>query len=155
MFGDETGRVLRSAERANSEDGLFDVSSERGVFGMGDETSESGGSVRGDEPLGEAKGEEEEERDEKDYWWLSFADELHGFLGVVIMPAVNHESAYFLCTLKEINPGGEVQVVGPLKVQVVGPLKKYMLPDNAQIGVLLNLEQVEAINRRGMEMRGA
>lgn len=147
MFGDETGRVLRSAERANSEDGLFDVSSERGVFGMGDETSESGGSVRGDEPLGEAKGEEEEERDEKDYWWLSFADELHGFLEVVIMPAVNHESAYFLCTLKEINPGEEVQVVGPLK--------KYMLPDNAQIGVLLNLEQVEAINRRGMEMRGA
>lgn len=82
-------------------------------------------------------------------WWLSFVDASKsdppeeqvpgggGFLGVVIVQAPDAYSAVLVTWMKGINPGGEVQIIGP------GPADAY--PPEVQ-NRLLTAEEAMALD---------
>ncbi len=72
------------------------------------------------------------------WWWLSFADpglpKDAQFLGVAVLQAPTMEAAVPRASLLGINPGGEVQIVGPLPrtLRVLPELANRLL-DRAEV----------------------
>jgi len=72
--------------------------------------------------------------DEPGCYYLSFADD-EGWLGGVFVDANNDMAAYFGVTMRGLNPGGEVMILGP------GPR-----PDDEFMNRLLSREDMERLD---------
>lgn len=48
------------------------------------------------------------------WFYLSFATDQDGFLGGLYIEGADPVSAYLNATLRKLNPGGEVAIIGPL-----------------------------------------
>lgn len=77
-------------------------------------------------------------------WWLSFADpDLptgSQFLGALVIPAAGYMLALSLASLLGLNPGGEVQGVGPLPLWAI---------DSKWHGRLLSRAEVDELDAEG------
>lgn len=73
------------------------------------------------------------------YWYLSFVNEANVFLGATLAVADSAEDALTRATELELNPGGDVLILGPLddSGDDIGPLIQRMLPER-----LLSFEEM-------------
>jgi hypothetical protein len=73
-------------------------------------------------------------------YWLSFVDrdmrEGDRFLGVAIVEATDPVSAAAKCWDLEINPGGEVQIIGPIPTDIYPAAVRDRLLDRTEAEAL-------------------
>lgn len=73
-------------------------------------------------------------------WWLSFADpDLPTgtqFLGALVIEAPGYMAALTMASMAGLNPGGEVQGMGPIPVSAIAPKWRGRLLSRADVDAL-------------------
>ena len=81
------------------------------------------------------------------WWWLSFDDEVKGFLGACIIPAQSFLEAVAITSTLDCNPGGEIlcNQIDPISMRKITLYDALRILNKAEARALVRIIDDESI----------